>query len=108
MQADLPDYYERELGYLRQTAQEFAEKYPKIASRLVLGEKDNPDPHVERLLEGFAFLAARIHVKLDDDFPEISETLLNVVYVLVGVSALVFVPRLMEALHIRGAHPRGV
>jgi len=37
-----------------------------------------------------------------------SGTLLNVVYVLVGVSALVFVPRLMEALHIRGAHPRGV
>jgi uncharacterized membrane protein YuzA (DUF378 family) len=37
-----------------------------------------------------------------------SGTLLNVVYVVVGVSALVFVPRLMEALHIRGAHPRGV
>jgi uncharacterized membrane protein YuzA (DUF378 family) len=37
-----------------------------------------------------------------------SGTLLNVVYVLVGVSALVFVPRLMEALHIRGEHPRGV
>ena len=37
-----------------------------------------------------------------------SGTLLNVVYVLVGVSALVFVPRLMEAFHIRGAHPRGV
>jgi len=37
-----------------------------------------------------------------------SGTLLNVVYVLVGVSALVFVPRLMEALHIGGAHPRGV
>jgi type VI secretion system protein ImpG len=80
LQADLPDYYERELGYLRQTAQEFAEKYPKIASRLVLGEKDNPDPHVERLLEGFAFLAARIHVKLDDDFPEITDALLNLIY----------------------------
>jgi uncharacterized membrane protein YuzA (DUF378 family) len=37
-----------------------------------------------------------------------SGTLLNVVYVLVGVSALAFVPRLMEAFHIRGAHPRGV
>ena len=36
-----------------------------------------------------------------------SGTLLNVVYVIVGVSALVFVPRLMEALHITGAHPRG-
>ena len=37
-----------------------------------------------------------------------SGTLLNVVYVIVGVSALVFVPRLLEAFHIRGAHPRGV
>jgi len=37
-----------------------------------------------------------------------SGTLLNVVYVIVGVSALVFVPRLLEALHLRGPHPRGV
>lgn len=80
MQADLREYYERELGYLRQTAQEFATRYPKIASRLVLGEKENPDPHVERLLEGVAFLAARIHLKLEDDFPEITDALLNVVY----------------------------
>ncbi len=38
------------------------------------------DPHVERLLEGFAFLAARIHLKLEDDLPEISDALLSVVY----------------------------
>ena len=38
------------------------------------------DPHVERMLEAFAFLAARVHLKIDDDFPEISEALLNIVY----------------------------
>src|SRR3977135_2111679 len=67
-------YYERELNYLRQLGAEFAEKYPKIASRLVLDtEKETADPHVERLLEGFAFLAARVHLKIDDEFPEITE-----------------------------------
>ena len=80
MRTDLRDYYERELQYFRESAQEFAAKYPKIASRLVLGEKDNPDPHVERLLEGAAFLAARVHLKIDDDFPEITDALLNIVY----------------------------
>lgn len=80
MRTDLRDYYERELQYFRESALEFAAKYPKIASRLVLGEKDNPDPHVERLLEGAAFLAARVHLKIDDDFPEITDALLNIVY----------------------------
>jgi type VI secretion system protein ImpG len=77
---DLLFYYERELTYLRQMGAEFAEKYPKVASRLVLEQTKCEDPHVERLLEGFAFLAARVHLKIDDEFPEISESLLNVVY----------------------------
>jgi type VI secretion system protein ImpG len=60
---------------------QFAEKYPKIASRLRLeSSKETEDPHVERLIEAFALLAARVHLKLDDDFPEITEALLNVVY----------------------------
>ncbi|MDH3496973.1 MAG: type VI secretion system baseplate subunit TssF [Gemmatimonadota bacterium] len=80
MRDDLLYYYERELTYLRRLGAEFAEKYPKVASRLLLEPTKCDDPHVERLLEGFAFLAARIHLKLDDDFPEISEALLNVVY----------------------------
>lgn len=80
MRADLRDYYERELQYFRESAAEFATKYPKIAARLVLGEKDNPDPHVERLIESAAFLAARVHLKIDDDFPEITDALLNIVY----------------------------
>jgi type VI secretion system protein ImpG len=61
-------------------APQFAEKYPKIASRLVLEPSKCEDPHVERLIEAFALLAARIHIKLDDEFPEITEGLLSIVY----------------------------
>ena len=80
MRDDLLHYYERELTYLRRLGGEFAEAYPKVASRLQLEPSKCEDPHVERLLEGFAFLAARVHLKLDDDFPEVSEALLNVIY----------------------------
>jgi type VI secretion system protein ImpG len=77
---ELLHYYERELTYMRQLGAEFAEKYPKIASRLMLEADRCEDPHVERLLEGFAFLAARIHLKIDDEFPEITQGLLNTLY----------------------------
>jgi type VI secretion system protein ImpG len=80
MRDELLLYYEKELTYLRKTATQFAEKYPKIASRLLLEPDLCADPHVERLLEGFAFLAARVHLKIDDEFPEISEALLSIVY----------------------------
>src|SRR5262245_19581194 len=59
---------------------EFAQKYPKIASRLGLEADQCEDPHVERLLEGFAFLAARVHLKIDDEFPQITEALLSILY----------------------------
>jgi len=77
---DLLFFYERELTFLRRMGAEFAQKYPKIASRLQLEPTKCEDPHVERLLEGFAFLAARIHLKLEDDISEISEALLNLIY----------------------------
>jgi type VI secretion system protein ImpG len=80
MEPTLREYYEQELRFLRHMAVEFADKYPKLASRLVLREEDHPDPHVERLLEGVAFLAARVHLKIDDDFHEITDALLNLVY----------------------------
>jgi type VI secretion system protein ImpG len=80
MRDDLLLYYERELDYLRKMAMQFAEKHPKVAARLALEPSKCEDPHVERLLEGFAFLAARVHLKIDDEFPEISEALLSVVY----------------------------
>ena len=77
---DLLLYYERELTYMRPMAAQFAEKYPKIASRLVLEPTKCDDPHVERLLEAFSFLAARVHLKIDDEFPEITEALLGIIY----------------------------
>ncbi len=80
MRDDLLLYYERELNFLRQMGAEFAEKYPKVASRLVIEPDKCEDPHVERLLEAFAFLAARVHLKIDDEFPEITEALLSILY----------------------------
>lgn len=80
MRDDLLEYYERELTYLRHMGAEFAEHYPKVASRLLLEPTKCEDPHVERLLEGFAFLAARVHLKIDDDLPEISQSLFELIY----------------------------
>ncbi len=80
MRDDLLYQYERELTFMRRMGAEFARKYPKVASRLLLEPGKCEDPHVERLLEGFAFLAARVQLKIDDDFPEVSSSLLDVVY----------------------------
>src|SRR5512146_782863 len=80
MREDLLSYYERELTFLRQMGAEFAQKYPKVAGRLLLEPDRCEDPHVERLLEAFAFLAARVHLKVDDDFPEITNALLGALY----------------------------
>jgi len=76
-------YYNLELQHLRQTAAEFAQEYPKIASRLALdpeGKEVCPDPFVERLLEGFAYLTARVQLKLDAEFPRLTNSLLETVY----------------------------
>ena len=80
MRDELLEYYQTELNYLRTMGEAFAQRYPKIADRLQLDPKHSTDPHVERLLQGFAFLAARVQLKIDDDFPEVSEGLLNAVY----------------------------
>lgn len=80
MRDELLDYYERELTFLRQMGAEFAEKYPKIAARLQLEPDRCEDPHVERMIEAFAFLAGRVHLKIDDEFPEITEALLNILF----------------------------
>jgi type VI secretion system protein ImpG len=80
MREELLEYYVRELTYLRQMGADFAHKYPGVARRLLLEEDNCGDPHVERLLEGFAFLAARVHRRIDDDFPELSESLLKIVH----------------------------
>lgn len=80
MDRRLLDYYNRELQHLRGTAGEFAREFPKIAGRLSLDEFACADPYVERLLEGFAFLAARVHLKLDDEFPQFTQSILETVY----------------------------
>jgi type VI secretion system protein ImpG len=80
MRTELLDLYERELTFLRQMGAEFAQRFPKIASRLELEADKCEDPHVERLLEAFAFLAARVRLKLEDEFPEVTEALLGVLY----------------------------
>ena len=80
MRNELKSCYELELKYIRQMGAEFADKYPKIASRLRLEPNRCEDPHVERLLEAFAFLAARVHLKIDDEFPQITHALLDVLY----------------------------
>ncbi|HYJ92048.1 MAG TPA: type VI secretion system baseplate subunit TssF, partial [Pyrinomonadaceae bacterium] len=66
MRDELLGYYERELVFLRKMGAEFARKYPKIASRLLLDEEKIEDPHVERMVEAFAFLTGRIGLKIDD------------------------------------------
>jgi type VI secretion system protein ImpG len=73
-------YYDRELNALRRLAAEFAATHPKIAGRLRLAPETVDDPHVARLLEGVAFLAARVHHRLDDEFPELTDALLGVLY----------------------------
>lgn len=73
-------YFNRELEALRVLAGEFAERHPKIAGRLRLTKDTVDDPHVGRLLEGVAFLGARVQHRLDDEFPELTDGLLSVLY----------------------------
>jgi len=80
MRDELLGYYERELSFLRQMGAEFAQKYPKIAARLQLEPDRCEDPHVERMIEAVAFLASRVSLKIDDEFPELTESLLSVLY----------------------------
>ncbi|ARU58818.1 type VI secretion system protein [Oleiphilus messinensis] len=80
MSDELLYFYEKELTFLRQSGAEFARAYPKIASRLRMSEDVVEDPHVSRLLEGVAYLNARVQKKIADDFPEISDALLDNLY----------------------------
>jgi type VI secretion system protein ImpG len=73
-------YYEKELQHLRESGGEFARDFPKIAGRLGLETHAVADPYVERLLEGFAFLAARVQLKIDAEFPRFTNHLLELVY----------------------------
>ena len=80
MDPRLLEYYNAELAYLREMGAEFAEEFPKVAARLTMEGMDVSDPYVERLLEGFAFLTARLHLKVDTEFPKFTQSLLEIVY----------------------------
>src|SRR5262245_52539095 len=73
-------YYNRELAHLREVGGEFAAEFPKIAGRLSLDGFECADPYVERLLEGFAFLAARLQMRMDAEFPRFTQHLFEMVY----------------------------
>ena len=73
-------YYNAELQHLHEMGAEFAREFPKVAGRLGMNGIEVADPYVERLLEGFGFLAARVHLKLDAEFPKFTQALLEAIY----------------------------
>src|SRR5450631_1312239 len=80
MDPRLLEYYNRELQYIREMGAEFAQDYPRIAARLGVDGTDCSDPYIERLLEGFAFLTARVQLKIDARHPDFTQHLLEMVY----------------------------
>jgi type VI secretion system protein ImpG len=80
MDTRLLRHYEGELAYLRGMGAEFAASYPKIAARLGMEGTEVADPYVERLLEGVAFLSARVQLELDLQYPALTAHLLEIVY----------------------------
>lgn len=69
-------YYQQELAFIRKLGEQFAAAHPKIAGNLRLDSKSVEDPHVARLMEAFALNNARIRHKIEEDFPEITDSLL--------------------------------
>jgi type VI secretion system protein ImpG len=73
-------HYNRELAYIRKMAAEFAKSNPGLAEHLRISQDRVEDPHVSRLIEAFAYINARTRQKIDDDFPEITDAYLDVLY----------------------------
>jgi type VI secretion system protein ImpG len=80
MDGRLYELYEKELQFMREMGSEFKHSFPKVGSRLGLETEKCDDPYVERLLEGFAFLAARVQLKIGEEFPKFCQQLLSMVY----------------------------
>ncbi len=104
------DYYEQELLFLREMGRDFAQQFPKVAGRLSLDQIPCPDPYVERLLEGVAFLTARIDMKLDAQFPRFTQSLLETVYPqylapLPAMGVVEFIPDPREAANFAQGFP---
>ncbi|TNH83454.1 type VI secretion system baseplate subunit TssF [Aeromonas sobria] len=73
----LEHYFRDELAFLRLQGREFADSYPELTRFL---SEQNTDPDVERLLEGFAFLTGSLRAKIEDEFPELTHGLLNMLW----------------------------
>lgn len=73
-------HYERELQFIREMGAEYATEFPRIAGRLGIEGVETSDPYVERLYEGFAFLAARLHMRIDAEYPRFTQNLMNILY----------------------------
>lgn len=80
MDPRLLHYYNQELQHLHEMGAEFAQQFPKIAARLGMDGIEVADPYVERLMEGAGFMAARVQVKLDAEFPRFTQRLLEIIY----------------------------
>ncbi|TDM05866.1 MAG: type VI secretion system baseplate subunit TssF [Ideonella sp. MAG2] len=80
MHPQLLSYFNEELIFMRESSAEFAAQHPKVARRLGMHESEVADPYVERLIEAFCFMSARMRIKLDAEFPRFSERLLEVLY----------------------------
>ena len=107
MDPRLLQYYNSELQHLREMGAEFSREFPRIAGRLGIDGIDVQDPYVERLLEGFAFLAARVQLKLDAEFPIFTQHLLEMVYPhylapTPSMAVVRFEPKLTEGALARG------
>lgn len=77
---DLLPYYERELGIFREYTRQFSERFPKTAGKLLIAGENSEDPHVERMIQSFALLTARISKRLDSDYPKFTEAMLESLY----------------------------
>jgi type VI secretion system protein ImpG len=80
MDPRLLQHYNLELQHLREMGAEFAQQFPRIAARLGMNGLEVADPYVERLLEGVGFMAARVQLKLEAEFPRFTQALLEMVY----------------------------
>src|SRR5215469_10644034 len=80
MNPELIRHYSQELQHVREMGSEFAKAFPKVAARLGLDTFECSDPYVERLLEGFSFLSARVQMKIDAEFPRFTQHLMELVY----------------------------
>ena len=79
MEKTFLDYYRANLHYIRSSAKDFAAEFPKIASRLEISAFDCEDPYIERLLEGTAFLAAKVDERISRGFPRMLESVVSAI-----------------------------